>query len=123
MRVLIWNMRGFGRRGRRTQLKEYLRRVKIDVIFLQETIRQDFADHELASLELGDQFHWFWLPAVGRSGGMLLGIRCSVLELESEDKGEFFVSMSLVHRASNFPFQFIGVYGPADHSRSANFLS
>ena len=56
MRVLIWNMRGFGRRGRRNQLREYLRKVKVDIIILQETIRQSLVDHELCSHELGDSF-------------------------------------------------------------------
>jgi hypothetical protein len=34
MRVLIWNFRGFGNRGRRNQLKDYLRKYKVDIIFL-----------------------------------------------------------------------------------------
>ena len=122
MRVLIWNMRGFGRRGRRNQLREYLRKVKVDIIILQETIRQSFSDHELRSLELGGLFTWNWLPASGMSGGMLLGIRDSTLAANSADLGEFFISAQVVHRAKDFPFQFFGVYGPADHSRSAEFL-
>jgi exonuclease III len=56
MRVLIWNIRGFGRRGRRNQLRDYLRTNKLDILFLQETIRQDFTLGELDSLEVGASF-------------------------------------------------------------------
>jgi hypothetical protein len=81
MRALFWNIREFGRRGRRTLLKEYLRLHRIDLVFLQETIKHDFTDAELASLEVGDKFFWSWLPANGQSGGMLLGVRDSLFEV------------------------------------------
>ena len=45
------------------------------------------------------------------SGGLLLDIRDSVMEVGAIDKG-----------SSNFKFEYIGVYGPADHSRSSVFL-
>jgi exonuclease III len=51
-------MRGFGQRGRKTQLKDYLRKESIDVICLQETIKQSFTDQELKSIVLGETFHW-----------------------------------------------------------------
>jgi hypothetical protein len=51
-----------------------MKKEKIDIIFLQETMKHDFADHELRSLEIGDRFHWSWLPASSHSGGMLLGL-------------------------------------------------
>nr|XP_051220218.1 uncharacterized protein LOC127337707 [Lolium perenne] len=102
MRVLFWNIRGFGRKGRRTLLKEYLRLHHIDVVLLQETIKQDFSDAELRSLEIGDKFFWDWLPASGQSGGMLIGVRDIMV--------------------SNRTLDIIGVYGPADHGRSREFL-
>jgi exonuclease III len=71
MRCLFWNIRGFGRRGRRTLLKDYLRDHKIDIVILQETIKQDFTDLELRSLEIGDKFFWCWLRPTGTPGGCL----------------------------------------------------
>jgi hypothetical protein len=57
MRVLISNFRGFGNRGHRNQLKDYLRKYKVDILFLQETIRQDFSLQELEGFEFGDKFY------------------------------------------------------------------
>jgi hypothetical protein len=37
-------------------------------------------------------------------------------------KGEFLISTKVVLKASRFFFEFVGVYGPADHSRSPLFL-
>jgi exonuclease III len=122
MRALIWNSRGFGNRGRRNQLKYYLRKYKVDIIFLPETIRQEFTLQELEGFEFGDKFYWTWLPAVGQSRGMLLGLRDSTFEVGATDQGLFFLSATILHRASRLIFEFIGVYGPADHARSRNFL-
>jgi exonuclease III len=122
MRALFWNIRGFGRRGRRTLLKDYLRIHKIDLVCLQETIKQDFTDQELRSLEVGDKFFWCWLPANGHSGGMLLGLRDSIFDVGRISLGQFFISASIMCRADNFKFEIVGVYWPADHTHSQEFL-
>jgi exonuclease III len=122
MRCLFWNIRGFGRRGRRTLLKDYLREHKIDIVILQETIKQDFTDLELRSLEVGDKFFWCWLPANGHSGGMLMGVRDSSFEVGVVDMGQFYLSTSILNRANKRIVTIIGIYGPADHGRSGAFL-
>jgi hypothetical protein len=92
MKALIYNIRGFGRLGRRSQLKDYIQRDRMDLIGLQETIKQDFSMAELRSLECGGQFVWNWLPATGHSGGMLLGFRDESFEVGDWKKGTFFIS-------------------------------
>jgi exonuclease III len=92
MRALIWNIRGFGRRGRRNQLRDFLRNTHVDILFLQETIRQDFSLQELESLEVGDKFFWTWLQASGHLGGLLVGFRDSCFDVGVVHKGEFLIS-------------------------------
>ena len=123
MRILFYNIRGFGCKGRRTLLRELLRKHRIDVICLQETIKQDFTDFELQGIEAGDKFFWCWLPAAGHSGGMLLGLRDSAFEVESTDKGCYFLSANCLYRPVNKPLTIIGVYGPANHVASPVFLA
>jgi exonuclease III len=118
-----WNFRGF---GRRTQLKDYLRKEKIDIICLQETIKTEFTDQELRSIEPGETFHWNWVPAVGHSGGLLLGVKDfkdSLFEVGSINSGQFFISALVYHREAKFKFEIIGMYGHADHARSEVFLN
>ncbi|KAE8776575.1 hypothetical protein D1007_50757 [Hordeum vulgare] len=122
MKLLCWNIRGFGLSGRRRQLIEYLREEEIDIVGLQETIRQDFSMLELQSLTR-HQFACQWLPATGHSGGILLGVREDAFSVEDMDRGEFFVSMAITDRRSHLSWEVIIVYGPADHGRSVEFLA
>jgi exonuclease III len=103
-------------------LKDYLRIHRIDIVCLQETIKQDFSDQELRSLEVGEKFFWCWLPANGQSGGMLLGFRDSVFEVGRVSLGRYFISASILSRADRFKLEVMGVYGPADHAFSPVFL-
>ncbi|KAE8766271.1 hypothetical protein D1007_62561 [Hordeum vulgare] len=122
MKLLCWNIRGFGLPGRRRQLVEYLRQEEIDIVGLQETIRQDFSLLELQRLSR-HHFSWQWLPASGHSRGILLGVREETFLLEDMDQGEFFVSMAITDRRTHLSWEVIIVYGPADHARSAEFLA
>jgi hypothetical protein len=97
MKALIYNICGFGQVGRHTQLRDYVRRERLDLIGLQETIKQYFLMAELCSLECGGQFVWNWLPATGHSGGLLLGFREECFEVGDWKKGIFF---PLDHSAS-----------------------
>jgi exonuclease III len=57
MRFLIQNIQGWGAPGRRTQLKDIFKTEQVDIIGLQETIKQDFSAQELHWLEHGGQFN------------------------------------------------------------------
>ncbi|KAE8808995.1 hypothetical protein D1007_14421 [Hordeum vulgare] len=122
MKLLCWNIRGFGLPGRRRQLIEYMRQEEINIVGLQETIRQDFSMHDLQRLSR-DQFSWQWLPASGHSGGILFGAREDVFSVEDMNRGEFFVSMDVTDRRVHLNWEVIIVYGLADHGRSDEFLA
>jgi exonuclease III len=122
MNALIYNIRGFGQQGRRTQLMDYMSKNRLDILGLQETIKQDFSYAELRSLECGSQFNWSWLPAEGHSGGMLLGFRDDFFEVGEWRKGTFFISALILQRSNNMKWCFMLVYGPADHIGTNEFL-
>jgi hypothetical protein len=94
----------------------------VDIIGLQETIKADFSAAELRSLEFGGQFAWNWLPAEGRSGGMLLGFRDECFDVGAWRQGTFFISATILQRKNNMKWCFFLVYGPADHRRTEEFL-
>ena len=122
MRLFDWNMRGFGQVGRRKQLTDYIRQEDVDIVGIQETIRQNFSIQELQGLSR-HKFSWQWLPANGHSGGILLGVKEETFEVEDMDRGEFFLSMLISHRLTNFRWEVIIVYGPTDHLSSSAFLA
>ncbi|XP_051185446.1 uncharacterized protein [Lolium perenne] len=122
MRALIYNIRGFGEQGCRTQLKSCIRGERVDIIGLQETIKMEFSAAELRSLGFAGQFAWNWLPAEGHSGGMLLGFCDDCFEVGAWRQGTFFISVTVLQRKNNMKWCFFRVYGPADHRRTDEFL-
>jgi len=53
MRILFWNIRGLNSGGRKKRLGELMIKHQVDVIYLQETIKQHFTPKELANLARG----------------------------------------------------------------------
>jgi hypothetical protein len=54
---------------------------------------------------------------------MLLGVRDIMFEVGRMDRGQFFLSLSILHRVTNKKIEVIGIDGPADHARSRGFLA
>jgi exonuclease III len=63
----MWNIHGLGKLARIRQLKEMIMRERIDIVGVQEIIKQDFTDRELQILNQGGDFYWNCLPATGHS--------------------------------------------------------
>lgn len=123
MRFLFWNIRGIGKDSRRRQVREFIEQHKLGVVGLQETIKDTFSDRELRDLAGNREFTWKWLPAQGRSGGILMGVDQSFLELEDVCILSYCISMTIRDRRSNFRWMMVTVYGPVNHDFSNDFLA
>ena len=121
MKALIWIIRGMGKPARVRQLKELIQSTQADIAGLQETIKQDFTNSELEAIAPGGSFYWNWLAATGHSGGILLGVKNDLLEIENWEVDDFFVGVTVRHRKLNFRWDFVNVYGPANHDLSPDF--
>lgn len=91
-----------GNPARVRQLKEIMSEHKCELVGLQETIKQDFYDQELKGLAMGQHFVWNWIPSHGHSGGILVGVKEGILQVEDWVKGQHFVGVILRNRVSNF---------------------
>src|SRR4051812_37623831 len=111
MRILFWNIRGFGARGRRNQLRDLLRTEHIDILCLQETKREDFSLSEFNGI-WGTHFTWNWVAAVGSAGGILIGSRNDLFDVLEVVVTEFFLSLRLACHVSSVVWDLISVYGP-----------
>ena len=92
MKALFWNIRGFGARGRRDQLKDLVRSENVDFIGLVETIKSSFSVSELSAIAGIDRFHWNFVASVGHSGGFLLGSKKDTFNFVAFDHGIFWAS-------------------------------
>jgi exonuclease III len=58
MKVLFWNIRGMGKKGRVQCISEVIQRENLDFIGIQETKKQDFSDKCLADLGRRKELCW-----------------------------------------------------------------
>jgi exonuclease III len=122
MKILFWNIRGLGARGRQKQLKDLINFHRVDAVCLQETIKANFSVGELNYLSAGVSFDWVWTAASGHSGGTLVGVDTSVAEVLNKDCGEFFSSLKIISRADKFTWEIVNIYGPVQVERKNAFL-
>jgi hypothetical protein len=80
-----------GNPARRRQLKGLISEERLDGIGIQETIKKDFSVKELIGIARG--FQWVWKDAVGHSGGILMGFKTDLFEMEDSEVGELYASM------------------------------
>jgi exonuclease III len=120
---LFWNIRGFGRLARRRQIKDYIKEEFLDGVDLQETMKEDFTQRELEAIS--GEFKWVWKGARGHSGGggILMGIKEDSYELEDLDIGDFYVSMVVRQRTTNYRWELVTIYGPAQQDKSGDFIA
>jgi exonuclease III len=123
MKIMFWNIRGFGRLARRRQIREYIREEGVDGVGLQETIKSEFTQKDLSEIDPGHHFTWVWKGANGHSRGILMGIKEDNYEMEDAEKGEFYISMVLRHRLTNHRWELLTVYGLAQHNLLADFIA
>jgi exonuclease III len=122
MRILFWNVRGLNSGGRRRQLGELMNKYLVDVVCLQETIKQKFSNRDLAGLARGQDMSWEWVPPEGRSGGLLLGTNNELFEQIEYKSGRFYQCVVLKVRQSGFIWGAINVYGPVQIELKTDFL-
>lgn len=122
MKIFFWNVRGLGKVYRRHWVKDHILTEDLDVVALQETIKQDFSDLELKDMARNKDFVWDWVPTRGHSGGLLTGINNENFELEQSAFGSFFLASLIRDRKTNHRFWVLNIYGPAQHHLSADFL-
>ena len=122
MKGIFWNSRGLKDLAKRRFLAEAAVEHRLDFIALSETGRDNFAPQFLSTLSGGIDFDWHCLPSRGRSGGILLGIRCEALEVRSVVMGDFAVKFRVTSKEDGFNWALVAVYGAAQPELKPEFL-
>ena len=123
MKGIFWNSRGLKDLAKRRFLAEASLEHRLDFIALSETGRENFAPQFLSSLVGGLEFDWHCLPPRGRSGGILLGVRCDSLEVRSVVMGDFAVKFRVRSKVDGFNWALVAVYGAAQPELKPEFLA
>jgi exonuclease III len=107
---------------RRGQLKELINKHRVDVFYLQETMKIEFTLSELRNLVDGQNFSWNWSASQGHLGGSLIGVKQGYLDAEEMDEGKFFSSVRIRNREGDFCWEAINVYDPVQLELKGQFL-
>ena len=92
MKGFFWNSRGLLDLAKYRYISEAISENKLDFIavMVMETGKKDMSRANLNRLSGGADFIWHCLPPKGRSGGILLGINNTIIDLSFIVEGEFF---------------------------------
>ena len=123
MKGIFWNSRGLKDLAKRRFLAEASVEHRLDFIALSETATDNFVPKFLNTLSGGIDFDWHCLPPRGRSGGILLGVRCEALEVQSVVMGDFAVKFRMRSKADGFNWALVAVYGAAQPELKPEFLA
>ena len=91
MKLMFWNVRGLGKTHRRSLVRDHVLSESLDLIALQETIKQSFDDWELKDLAGNIDFNWIWNPSRGHSRGLIMGVRTESFEIEDSILENYFM--------------------------------
>jgi len=102
MKGLYWNSRGLSDLAKYRYISEAIRDHKLDFVAIMETRKQDMSRSNLNHLSGGTDFFWHCLPPRRRSGGILLGVNATVLDLFIVIEREFFIKFHLRNKNDDF---------------------
>ena len=122
MKGMFWNSRGLGDLAKYKHISDCVRDHALDFVAISECSKRDFPTRDLDHFSCGKDYEWHILPPSGRSGGILLGIHSTYLELLSTSKGEYHIKFHLRNKSDNFIWSLVAVYGAAQDEFKAAFL-
>uniref|UniRef100_M8BGV6 Putative 60S ribosomal protein L14 n=1 Tax=Aegilops tauschii TaxID=37682 RepID=M8BGV6_AEGTA len=76
-----------------------------------------------ATISWGVEFDWHCLPPRGRSGGILLGVKCESLEVVNVVYGDFAVKFRVRSKIDGFRWALVAVYGAAQPEFKPDLLA
>ena len=100
MNILNWNIRGLNACRKRSILADLITQHSVDILAVQETKKEDFTKRFLMSISVKLD-SWFWVPSVGRSGGILFGCDSNLVTVVTVAKRQFSISVILKNRVDN----------------------
>jgi hypothetical protein len=122
MNGMFFNSRGLKDLAKHLHIADCIAEHCLDFVGISETGKRDFTTSLLNRISGGVDFSWFSRPPRGRSGGILLGVRTSTMEVLACSEGDFHVKLHIRNKSDNFMWSLVTVYGAAQAEHKAAFL-
>ncbi|KAM3333368.1 hypothetical protein ACQJBY_028445 [Aegilops geniculata] len=123
LKIVFWNMRGLNSRAKRTVVHSVLAPIDPCIVCLSETKLSSISLSTVLEI-LGPSFSdFYFLPALGTRGGILLAWRGDRVALANPIAGTYHVSATVSLGANTPPWWLTGVYGPQDVDDKIAFMA
>jgi hypothetical protein len=119
----FWNGRGVGKKGMPAYLSDAIKDHALDFIGFVETMKKKYTQQFFRKIDPSGAFFWKWIPSIGRSGGILCGVRQDTLEVQAYKLGDFILRMDLWDLNKKCKWSLLVVYGAAQDKRKNEFLA
>jgi hypothetical protein len=123
MKGSFWNSDGFKDPAKHHFVRETIFEHKLDFFAILETGRDNFSTPFLNNISGGQDFQWYCLPPIGRSGGILIGINSALLTVQRVVAGDRCVKFFVESKADHFRWALVAVYGAAQDEHKPEFLA
>lgn len=120
---LIWNCRGLRKSGLATYLKSLIFQYDLHFIGLQETMVEDCEDTLLRKFDANQDYLWLWNPSIGKSGGILVGIKIEYYDVGAFKQGDYMLLVNLWDKQKQVKWDLLVVYGAAHDDNKIAFLT
>ena len=112
LKLLSWNVGGANDSSKRKIIKSLVRRLKVDLLCIQETKIHLMSEGVVRSLGAGRFLDWRALDASGSAGGVLICWDKRSMEILDWEEGQFLISSKFRNVENGVVWVFTGVYGP-----------
>lgn len=122
-KIVCWNVRGLNAPAKKEAVKLLMQQHKPTVVCLQETKLQDVSKNCIVQI-LGPNFqnNFFFLPADGTRGGIILAADDNYYRLSQCELKSFSLTTKIVMRETNDAWTITVVYGPQQDAEKIAFL-
>jgi hypothetical protein len=122
MNGMFKNSRGLQDLAKHLHIAESIRDYALDFVAISETGKRNYSTNFLNRLSGGEDFDWVSRPPRGRSGGLLIGVRSSTMEILDNSGGDFHIKLHIRNKSDNFIWSLVSVYGAAQDNFKPAFL-
>jgi len=106
-----------------TYVKEFLLSRKADFVGLQETMKKNYTDKFFRQIDPGREFEWHWIRSVGKSSGVLCGVRMERFEVKKVVVGEYTLVAHVYDKKIKKELTIATVYGPTHEDKKEAFIT
>ncbi|XP_028072866.1 uncharacterized protein LOC114275081 [Camellia sinensis] len=113
MKILSWNVRGLGRKEKRSKIKKIVRERQVDIALFQETKKAELSEEVVRSVWAKEKMEYMGVDAEGSAGGLLCIWDPDIFQIKECCSNRRFILLSGAI-LNHFHCAILNIYAPND---------